>query len=238
MTREEFFKRVFAKVGNFIIRRAHLEGHVCKQKGEYISDGSIYSGHGESSTSRPSPRVYKQSRQKIKHSIPTKLAKLMNDDSDNIGISQPPLLCRHSPPRSSVADCLKSRRHTDRDYVKIRLEKEILKGSLFYESSDDESSVSGDCERVFSSSQQVVRFVAKVNPEESECAQPSTNLSRKDSASKPRTAAHEINGMHVHHCATAPGITVPKNEIHKFSWNPMEYGKFTKAFQMSAADQL
>ena len=190
----------------------------------------------------------------------------LNDSSDiiverDICISQPPLLCRHSPPKPSVAGSVRSSRQTGRGYAKSRLEKEILEEEiaiglkeleirklklasrrqmlLSYESSDDESSISGYCERGFlPSKQKIEKFVAKVNSEEIGCAQPSMNRPRKGDTAGTRTAAHEMDGGHVNHYATAPTFSLPKIEIDMFSGNPMEFCKFIKAFQMSIADRL
>ncbi|GAA52646.1 protein disulfide-isomerase [Clonorchis sinensis] len=64
------------------------------------------------------------------------------------------------------------------------------------------------------------------------------NRPRKGDAAGTRTAAHEMDGGHVNHYATAPAPSLPKIEIDKFSGNPMEFWKFMKAFQMSIADRL
>ncbi|GAA53279.1 protein disulfide-isomerase, partial [Clonorchis sinensis] len=64
------------------------------------------------------------------------------------------------------------------------------------------------------------------------------NRPRKGDTAGTRTAAHEMDGGHVNHYATAPTFSLPKIEIDMFSGNPMEFCKFIKAFQMSIADRL
>ncbi|GAA53176.1 protein disulfide-isomerase, partial [Clonorchis sinensis] len=262
------FRRTVGEAGNFSTRKAHLSGYICEEKREYISNGSTYSGHDESTPSRLSPRVYEQSRRRIRHSISASHFALFEvyllilrqfralERSPLIGpywsTSTPwrPERCfdglHYKKLGHTVAGRVRSKRHTGTDYVTISLEKEIQQEEitremeletekqklasskrmlLFYEAFDDESSVSDDCE-------------PKVNPEESECVRPSPNLPGKDGASDIRTAAHEMNNIHFDHYATAPGITLQRNEVGKFSGNPMEVRKFMKAFQMSVADRL
>ncbi|GAA48871.1 gap-Pol polyprotein [Clonorchis sinensis] len=85
---------------------------------------------------------------------------------------------------------------------------------LSYESPDANISISGDRERRFSSCEQMVEnFVAKVNSRETECPETSKDWSRKRDAAGTRTAAHEINGMHVDHYATMQELNLPKIEI-------------------------